>query len=491
MDNRLNAAHLTSVQPGVARPAYTSADQGIGIVHLGLGAFHRSHQAVYTDTALAKAGGDWRILGVSMRSTATAERLTAQNGLYTLLERGAEGVQPRLIGSLAEARALSTDRTEILRRLRAPATRIISLTVTEKAYALAPQGGGLDENDPEIAQDLATPEAPRSVPGLLVQSLRQRRDSGAGGVTLLSCDNLPENGRVLRRVVCDFAAHVAPDLCGWIDDHVAFPATMVDRITPQTTPADCVEAEALTGLADAAPVQCEPFSQWVLEEDFPHGRPAWELAGAIFAPDVTPYEHMKLRMLNGSHSLLAYAGHVSGLDTVNACLENAPLRACLTRHLEAVSAGLSPLPGMAYHTYAQALLTRFENPNIAHATYQIAMDGSQKMPQRIFAPADEARIRGAALDSYAFATAAWLRYLMGETETGTTYPLRDPRETAISTALKGAREAAAIIAALRRVSDLLPAPLFDDPVWQKAVQDALASILQSGVIATAEAVARG
>lgn len=491
MADRLAAATLARGAKGAKRPGYTPSSHGIGIVHLGLGAFHRAHQAVYTDTALAQAGGDWRILGVSMRSIETAQDLAAQDGLYTLLERGADGPRARLIASIAAARALRRDRAAILHQLCATDTRIISLTVTEKAYGHAPQTGGLDLTHPEITQDLMTPETPHSVPGLLVQSLRHRRENGAGGVTLLSCDNLPENGRILRRVVQDFAAQVAPDLRGWIEDHVRFPATMVDRITPQSTPADREEATRLTGLSDSAPVQCEAFSQWVLEDDFPHGRPAWEQAGAIFAPDVTPYEHMKLRMLNGSHSLLAYAGHVAGLETVSSCLGNAPLRAILTQHLAAVSQGLSPLPGLDYADYAKALIARFENPNIAHATYQIAMDGSQKMPQRIFAPAEEARAAGAPLDTYAFATAAWLRYLLGRTEDGTHYALRDPRETEIAEGLESARSAPEVCAALLRMPGLLPVPLFADRDWLEAVEAALASILRDGVIATAGATARG
>ncbi|WP_424971128.1 mannitol dehydrogenase family protein [Dinoroseobacter sp. S76] len=490
MADRLSAGTLARICDGVAHPGYTPSAHGIGIVHLGLGAFHRAHQAVYTDTALAAAGGDWRILGVSMRSTETAQDLAEQDGLYTVLERGAEGIRPRIIGSLAAARALRTDRAQILRQLSAPDTRIISLTVTEKAYGQDPQTGGLDLTHPEIAQDLKTPDTPQSVPGLLVQCLRHKQESGAGSVTLLSCDNLPENGQVLRRVVQDFAAQVAPDLSGWIEDHVRFPATMVDRITPQTTQADRDEAARLTGLADATPVQCEPFSQWVLEDDFPHGRPAWEHAGAIFAPDVTPYEHMKLRMLNGSHSLLAYAGHVAGLETISACLGSPLLKACLTRHLVAVAAGLAPLPGMDYAAYGRALISRFENPSIAHSTYQIAMDGSQKMPQRIFAPAEDARISRAPRDTYAFATAAWLRYLMGRTEDGAEYALRDPRETEIAEGLRGAREAKDVIAGLRSVPGLLPEPLFADRDWLAAVETALADILRDGALRTAERLAQ-
>lgn len=490
MDDRLDAARLSRVKPGVARPGYSPAAHGIGIVHLGLGAFHRAHQAVYTDTALAEAGGDWRILGVSMRSTETATQLADQDGLYTLLERGADGVRPRLIASLAAARALRTERAAILRQLCAPATRIISLTVTEKAYGISAQSGGLDPDLPAIAADLANPDRPATVPGLLVQALRQRRETEAGGVTLLSCDNLPENGHVLRRVVRDFAQEAAPNLVGWIDDHVAFPATMVDRITPQTTEADLAEAQALCGLRDTAPVQCESFSQWVLEDDFPHGRPQWEAAGAIFASRVTPYEHMKLRMLNGSHSLLAYAGHAAGLDTVSACLDTPPLRACLTRHLRVVSAGLSPLPGLDYGDYAQALIARFENPSIAHATYQIAMDGSQKMPPRIFAPAAEALARGAPVRTYAFATACWLRYLLGETETGTGYPLRDPKEAEIARALSGTRRAEDILSALADLPGLLPPELFAAPDWREAVTGLLRAILSDGVIRTAERLTR-
>jgi len=472
---------LKSVNNGVDRPGYDADAHGIGIVHLGLGAFHRAHQAVYTDDALAQSGGDWRIMGVSMRSADTANALTAQDGLYTLLQRGASGTSARIIASVAQALSLRQDRDRIVQQLCAPATKIISLTVTEKAYCCDPQSGALDVENADVVQDLKTPDQAGTVPGLLAQILKHRRDNGIGGLAIMSCDNLPNNGQLVRRVVMDFAKSVDAGLARWIDENVTFPSTMVDRITPQTTPDDVAEAQRLTGLTDTAPVQCEEFSQWVIEDDFPHGRPAWEDAGAIFVDDVTPYEKMKLRMLNGSHSLLAYAGHVSGLPTIGDCMRSEALRAVLRKHLTQVSAGLTPLSGVDYASYADQLIARFDNPSIAHATYQIAMDGSQKMPQRIFEPTAEALAGGLSVDTFAFATASWFRYLLGATEAGVKYDLRDPRESEIAIAISDAKEATSVISALAKVEGLLPQALVESPDWRTAVTSALSAILTDGV----------
>ncbi|WP_420583896.1 mannitol dehydrogenase family protein [Ruegeria sp.] len=488
MPETLCSETLKSLNAGVDRPGYDASAHGIGIVHLGLGAFHRAHQAVYTDDALAQNGGDWRIMGVSMRSAGTANALTAQDGLYTLLQRGASGTSARIIASVAQALSLKQDRDRIVQQLCAPATKIISLTVTEKAYCFDPQTGALDFENADVVQDLKTPDQAGTVPGLLAQILKHRRDNSIGGLAIMSCDNLPNNGQVVRQVVMDFAKSVDAGLANWIDENVTFPSTMVDRITPQTTPDNVAEAQTLTGLTDAAPVQCEEFNQWVIEDNFPHGRPAWENAGAIFVHDVTPYEKMKLRMLNGSHSLLAYAGHVSGLPTIGDCMKPEALRAVLCQHLTQVSAGLTPLSGVDYATYADQLIARFDNPSIAHATYQIAMDGSQKMAQRIFEPAEEALDHGLPVETFAFATAVWLRYLLGRTEAGEDYALRDPKDGAISDALAGADGAPEILAALNGVNGLLPGSLFQRPDWNVLVTECLSDILENGVANTASAL---
>ncbi|HEX9857074.1 MAG TPA: mannitol dehydrogenase family protein, partial [Paracoccaceae bacterium] len=369
---RLSAA---ATLPATLRPAYTPADHGVGIVHIGLGAFHKAHQAFYTDAALASSGGDWRITGVSLRSPEPAAQLMPQDGLYTLIARGSEGVQGRVIGAIAGAIAASGDPAPVLAAMTAPGCRIVSLTVTEKAYGLDRSSGGCDPTHPAVKADLRAPYAPQGVLGLLTRALALRFEAGLPPFTILCCDNLPDNGHLLRGAVVDFARRNDPALSDRIATEVAFPSTMVDRITPAATAATQAEAQRMTGCQDLAAVETEVFHQWVIEDHFPLGRPAWEAAGAIFVTDVAPYEAMKLRMLNGTHSMLAYAGFHAGLTYVRDVMQDPDLAALVDRHLSASAATLPALPGMDLPAYAAALQARFTNPAIAHQTFQIAMDG--------------------------------------------------------------------------------------------------------------------
>src|SRR5690606_5687607 len=270
-------ARLTSldqVSPGVALPRYRPGAHGCGIVHIGVGAFHRAHQAVYTDDALAAEGGDWRIIGICLRSMDIADALNAQNGLYTLIVRDAAGDRARVMGSIAHVVAAAREPGAALAALTDPGIRIVTITVTEKAYGIA-RGSGVDESNPAIAADLASPRAPVGVIGLLVEALRLRRQAGTPPFTVLCCDNLPDNGTLLAQGVTDFARRLEPELARWIEAEVAFPSCMVDRITPASTNRTYADAERMTGCADQAAVESEPFSQWVIEDRFPTGRPAW------------------------------------------------------------------------------------------------------------------------------------------------------------------------------------------------------------------------
>ena len=369
-------------------------------MHIGLGAFHKAHQAVYTDDALAASGGDWRITGVSLRSTTPAEELAPQDGLYTVIERSAEGTNARVIGAMAAAYGLRSDRQAVLEALVAPATRIVSITVTEKGYGIDRATGGIDRAHPAIAADLADPDNPQGLAGLLVWALGQRRAAGVPPFTVLSCDNLPENGPLMRGLLVDFARHAAPDLVDFIAGEVAFPATMVDRITPARGAGTLSLAKDLIGHRDEAAIECEAFRQWVIEDHFPTGRPNWEAGGAIFVNDVKPYEDMKLRMLNGSHSMLAYSGFLAGHEYVRDVMADPALSTLVRRHLGAAAATIDPLPGVDFADYARELEDRFRNPHLGHQTYQIAMDGTEKMPQRIFAPAVDALERELPLEPF-------------------------------------------------------------------------------------------
>lgn len=484
--SRQRLTAIGDVAPGVRRPGYNPAAHGTGIVHLGLGAFHRAHQAVYADDALAAGGGDWRIVGVSLRGTETPEALNPQHGLYTLIERGAGGSHARLIASIDRVIAAAQDRAGLIAAMTDPAIRIVSLTVTEKAYGIDRAAGAVDPAHPAVAGDLADPRNPSGVLGLITDALRRRRAAGVAPFTVLCCDNLPENGKLLRAGVVDFASWVDPALGRWIAGEVAFPATMVDRITPAPTVGTLAEAARLTGCEDRAAVETEAFTQWVIEDRFPAGRPAWEAGGAIFVADVAPYERMKLRMLNGSHSMLSYAGFLCGHRCVRDVMADAALAALVDRHLKAAAATLAPLDGIRLDDYAAELVGRFRNPAIAHETYQIAMDGTEKLPQRILQPALHALEHGQNPRPFAFAVAAWMRYCLGETDAGAPYALRDPREAQIAAALAGAGgdaggDAAGISAALHRLPGLFPAALTANAAWRAGIESALAAMLKHGM----------
>jgi fructuronate reductase len=489
MSPRLTA--LARLPEGVRRPDYEPAAHGAGIVHLGLGAFHKAHQAVYTDDALGERGGDWRITGVSLRSAEPAAALTPQNGLYTVIEKSAAGTDARVIGAIARALCLPTERQAVLDALADPATRIVSLTVTEKGYGIDRATGGIDRAHPAIAADLANPAEPQGVAGLLVQALGRRRAAGVPPFTVLSCDNLPENGHMLRALLIDFAREAAPGLAEHVADEVAFPCTMVDRITPASTEATLAEAERLTGFRDAAAVEAEAFRQWVIEDRFPTGRPAWEEGGAIFVGDVRPYEEMKLRMLNGAHSMLAYSGFLAGHAYVRDVMADPALVRLVERHLAAAARTLKPLKGVAFVDYARELAERFANPHLAHQTYQIAMDGTEKLPQRILGAARDAARAGQPLDAFAFATAAWMRYALGRSETGEAFELRDPRQAEIRAGLRGADGAGEIAARLHALPGLFPSELAGSADWTAAVTRRLATMLEDGMRAAIDREAEG
>ena len=474
-------ASLSDLPPSVRLPAY-DRERPSGIVHLGIGAFHRAHQAVYTDDALANSGGDWMITGVSLRSPDVAAQLNPQNGLYTLLTRGADGVEARIIGSVKRVLVAPQEPEALLAALAAPETKIVSLTITEKGYGLDPGTGGLDSEHPSVAGDLADPRYPRGAIGLIVEALRRRREAGLAGFTVLSCDNLPANGKVVKRLVKEFAAKAEPILADFIADNVTFPSTMVDRITPASTNRTFEDVERLVGRSDLGAIETEPFTQWIVEDDFVAGRPQWEAGGALFVRDVAPYEKMKLRMLNGSHSMLAYAGFLAGHRYVRDVMGDAALSALVARHMRAAAATLDPVPGVDLAHYADELQERFRNPAIAHETYQIAMDGTQKLPQRLLEPASVALRRGQKLDAFAFAVAAWMRYALGRDEAGERYALRDPREKEIASVLeKAGGDAEAVASTLLALPGLFPATLSGHQPWTDAIKGKLSLMLQKGM----------
>ena len=416
---RLSLATLGELPATVAKPGYDAPSVGIGIVHLGIGAFHRAQTAVFCDDALALDQGDWGICGVSMRSADIRDRLSPQGGLYTAVEKSPAGVRRRIIGSVREVLFLGDQREEVKARLAAAGTRIVSLTITEKGYCHDPATGMLNLPHPEIVHDLAHPEAPRSAIGLMVAALDARRRSHGGALTVLCCDNLPHNGALVRGLVTAFAEARERALALWIDSHASFPSTMVDRIVPATTDADIADNDAALGVHDAAPVMHEPFKQWAIEDKFVAGRPRWEQAGADLVDDVAPFEAMKLRLLNGSHSAFAYLGFLAGHEYIYQVAAQPDFVAFMRRLMaDEVVPTLTVPRGVDVAAYQQALVTRFANPALPHRTQQIAMDGSQKLPQRLLGTVRDNLSAARSIEMLALAVAGWMRYVSGRDESG-------------------------------------------------------------------------
>jgi len=485
--SRLSPVTLAALPASVRRPAYDRTGLAPGIVHLGLGAFARAHLCEYTEDALALEAGPWGITGASLQRPDQRDRLEPQGGLYTLLKRAPAGPELRIIGCVGEVLVAPESPAALVARLAAPSTRIVSLTVTEKGYCHDPATGRLRADHPDIIHDLAHSDAPRSTIGLIVAGLKARRAAGLGPFTALSCDNLPHNGGVLRGLVRDFAALTDDALAGWIEANGAFPATMVDRIVPATTDADIAEVAGLIGVEDAAPVIGEPFRQWAIEDVFAAGRPAWERVGAQMVSRVAPFEFMKLRMLNGAHSSLAYLGYLAGHETV-ADASGDPVLARFLQGLWAEIIPTVPAPqGVALADYAGALLARFRNPAIRHRTWQIAMDGSQKLPQRLLGTIRDRLKAGAGIDHLALGIAAWIRYVSGTDEKGAAIDIRDPLAATFAEKAKAAgRDAAALSRSLLGIEAIFGTDLPRDERFTKPVETRLAALFEKGARATAE-----
>jgi fructuronate reductase len=477
---RLGASTLQALPAEVARPAYDRAGIATGIMHLGVGAFQRAHQAMYTEAALAAGDRRWGIAGASLRSPAVRDQLNPQDGLYALAVRGADGERLQVIGALKEVLVAPADPEALVARLTDPAVKIVTLTVTEKGYCHDPATGALDETHPDIVHDLASPARPRSVPGFLTEALRRRRAARAHAFTVLCCDNLPHNGLTVAKIVSRFAALRDIELAGYIRNEVAFPSTMVDRITPATTDADRAAIAARLGVEDAAPVVTEPFSQWVFEDRFPQGRPDWSIAGAAFVTNVAPYENMKLRLLNGAHSTLAYLGYLAGYETVSDTMKDASYRRLAEGLMDDAATTLKMPPGADVAAYKRALIERFENPALRHRTWQICMDGSQKLPQRLLGSIRDRLAAGGPIDRLVMGVAGWMRYVTGIDEQDKPIDVRDPLSARLrAIADQAVRDAARLAPALLEVREIF-AELGEHPRFRTAVTDALARIIARG-----------
>ncbi len=477
---RLCCSNLDRLPRDVRRPAYDRARVKPGIVHLGVGAFHRAHQAIVIDDLCAAGETQWGIIGASLRSSDTHDALAPQDHLYTIAIRSGAGTHHRVIGSLLGTEVARANPARLIATMADPATRIVSLTVTEKGYCHTPQSGDLDARHPDIAHDLNHPEMPRSAPGFLVAALWRRKQSGARPFTVLCCDNLSANGRTVQRIVTQFASLRSKELSRWIADEVAFPSTMVDRIVPETTDADRAEVSSALGMTDAWPVITEPFTQWVVEDRFPAGRPDLAAAGVELVADVRPFEHMKLRLLNASHSTLAYLGYLAGYETIAETMTNPRFAALAARLMEDAAATLVMPAGTDLAAYRASLLKRFANPALHHRTWQIAMDGSQKLPQRLLGTMRDRLQLGLPIGTHALAVAGWMRYVTALDERRRAIDVRDPIAGELAAIARQAGPVAERLApALLQVSAVF-GTLAADPRVRDAVTAALDRIYRLG-----------
>jgi fructuronate reductase len=453
-----------------------------GIVHLGVGAFQRAHLAAYVDDILG-TDPTWGIIGASLRRPDTRAALAPQDFLYTLVVRDDLATQMRVVGALLEVLDATAQRDELLAAMSDPRIRIISLTVTEKGYCHDPATGRIDRAHPDIQHDLANPHAPVSVPGLIVRALEMRRAAASPPLAVLCCDNLPANGETTARVVTGFAAMRDDDLARYIGREIAFPSTMVDRIVPATTETDCALVRQATGHFDAWPVVTEPFTQWVIEDRFPAGRPPWERAGVEMVVDVRPFELMKLRMLNGSHSILAYLGYLGGYAHIAEAIANPSLHRLVHDFMtDEVMATLPAGLGDLAH-YRDLLLRRFANTALKHRTWQIAMDGSQKLPQRLLGTIRDRLARGMPASRATLGVAAWLRYASGTDEQGTAIDVRDPMADRLKLALSKASPATALGHALS-MSEIFGADLPQSEAFRAELEKQYVSLLERGALET-------
>ncbi len=426
MTARLSSALLPQLGAAIEPPRYARAELAEGVVHLGLGAFHRAHQAAYLDEIAARGDLRWGVVGVSLRSPAVRDTLAPQDDLYTLVERDADSERVRIMAPLVRVLVAPDAPDAVVAAMAQPSVRIVTLTVTEKGYCLARGGGGLDTADPAIADDLAGLGRPRTAVGFLVAALNARRDAGLPPFTAISCDNLPDNGALLREAVLALASAHDAGLAEWIARYGAFPSSMVDRIVPATS-AEAIDAHALRhGYRDDALVETERFSQWVLGHDFAGELPDLGAVGVTVTGSVAPWEQAKLRLLNGAHSTIAYLGGLGGIEHVHEFVADRDRRALLGRLWDECAATLDMHAGIDFAAYREALLARFANPALRHRARQIAMDGSQKLPQRLVAPWRVRLERGLASPTIELAIAAWMAWQSGSDMHDRNFDVDDP-----------------------------------------------------------------
>ncbi|MCP1478890.1 mannitol 2-dehydrogenase [Pseudomonas chlororaphis] len=487
---KLNRHNLHHLAPEVRLPAYNLTETRQGMVHIGVGGFHRAHQAYYTDALMNTGEGlDWSICGVGLRAEDRRARddLAGQDYLFTLFELGdSDAAEVRVIGAISDMLLAEDGARALIDKLADPQIRIVSLTITEGGYCIDDSSGEFMAHLPQIQHDLAHPQQPQTVFGFLCAALAQRRAAGVPAFTLMSCDNLPHNGAVTRKALLAFAGQRDTELRDWIATHVSVPNAMVDRITPMTSTAHRLQLHDQHGIDDAWPVVCEPFAQWVLEDKFVSGRPAWEKVGVQFTDDVTPYEEMKIKLLNGSHLALTYLGFLKGYRFVHETMADPLFVAYMRAYMDLdVTPQLAPVPGIDLDDYKDTLVARFSNRAIADQLERVCSDGSSKLPKFSVPTLNRLIADGRDTERAALVVAAWARYLKGVDENGETYRIPDPR-AAFCQALVA--DDALISQRLLAVEEIFGSAIPNSPAFVEAFERCYSSLRDDGVTRTLERV---
>lgn len=491
-------ASLARVPAHIARPNYDRTALTPGIVHIGLGNFHRAHQAWYLHQLMQQGQAqDWAIIGAGVRpyDSDMRDRLLLQDCLTTLIELSGEGVSAEIIGSMVDYLPIEEGNGPLIRQMAKPEIRIISLTVTESGYFRDTVHGGFDAAHPDILHDIANPDRPRTVFGAIVAALDLRFVSGIGPVTVMSCDNLVGNGAITRQTVVGLARLIKPALADWIEAQCSFPNSMVDCIVPATGPDELAMARAL-GVSDRAVVTHENYRQWVLEDDFCAGRPAWEQAGAVLTPDVHAYETMKIRILNAGHQVLANVGQLLSLDTIADCMADPLVRAFFQKvEQEEITPYVAAVPHMTPLAYADLIAARFSNPAIRDTTRRVAFDGSSRHPGFILPILQDALQAKGSVSGLALVEALWARMCAGTREDGTLIEDNDPNWQQLSATAQASRAQPRVWLAQQKIYGALGADAafsaafchWLDMIWQEGVEAALKHYLASAADQTGQA----
>ena len=487
---KLNEASLARLPDAVQIPQYDRHSIASGIVHIGVGGFHRAHQALYLDYYFHQnPGSHWGICGVGLLEYDQRMRdaLQSQDCLYTLVERSPEGDRARVIGSITQYLFAPDHRQAVIEAMADPQCRIVTLTITEGGYYYIEGTGELDVQHPTLQHDLQHPDEPIGVYGFLTAALDQRRKQGLHPFTVLSCDNLQGNGHIIQKMLTTFAELRDPELARWITEHVTFPNCMVDRITPATTPADIDMVADQFGIEDAFPVVAEPFLQWVVEDNFCAGRPDWETVGVQMTTDVHPYEMMKIRLLNASHLLIGYLGSLVGYTYVHEVMADPLIRQTIDRLMDEVTSTLQPVPGIDLDDYKKTLIERFANPKIRDQLPRLCLNSSPKIPKFLLGSLRDKLRQDGPIDYMSLTLAAWFRYLTGQDEQGRPIPIDDPlAEVLTQTARASGADPVPLLNFSEIFGELSQSPRLAETVaghlrslYEVGTQETLARLLQS------------